>query len=167
MDDILLAFSKKRQGRAQTSSFFEDHNSAKIILGTKQCLDATIPCENGTITNGNCECLPGWLGPSCDTSYQNCRDDFCSSRGQCGLVLDSLGYQTVTCACDDGYEGDQCDQHSCEVECGENGVCTGAGTCRCWQGWEGVGCNVTVVATEMVCPSSMEQGEGRWWYPAH
>ena len=135
------------------------YDGCRYILGALHCAGVSTPCVHGLVRNSVCTCIPGWLGAQCDISYQDCRKDRCSSYGECLVGQDSAGYQAVTCQCDPGYQGEECAQQECQEECGEHGVCVG-GVCRCYHSWEGAACNVSSVATETVCPSSMLQEEG-------
>lgn len=43
-------------------------------------------------TTGECECIPGWLGPACTCSVRNCDHGKCNATsGQCVCAKDYYG----------------------------------------------------------------------------
>jgi alpha-tubulin suppressor-like RCC1 family protein len=92
------------------------------------------PCGNGVCDRqGACICNTGWEGATCRTNIDECmRGTPCGAHGTCN----NLTQGTYTCACDDGYDGDACD------ECAEGWQDQDqdpAGVC-CPYGYEGATC---------------------------
>jgi hypothetical protein len=97
-------------------------------------------------SNGECECTPNFVPPSCETSAL-CMNN-CTSHGTC--IDGSLGR---VCSCDDGYTGRDCSTLNCPNACSGQGSCflqSGAApVCVCEQGWIGDACNISTFG--LVC----------------
>ncbi|CAG2106828.1 unnamed protein product, partial [Medioppia subpectinata] len=78
--------------------------------------------ERGFCCDGNCHCVPGWSGPTCECStsnntcvYDDKSDKLCSGHGDC---------RCGKCYCNEGYYGQMCeDCASCEGRCNELQPC--------------------------------------------
>lgn len=96
-----------------------------LVIGCALILALSVACGDGD------------KGPKCTA-------DSCSGHGVCD---DSTG--KIVCDCDEGYEGDICDQDINEClssPCDPNATCTnteGSFTCACNSGWQGDGVTCT------------------------
>jgi len=91
--------------------------------------------------HGYCQCAGGWSGTGCKTPF--CKPDAnrtdCSGRGDCVVEVHS-----ISCKCDDGYEGERCEASKCSLNCKHGGYpnakCT---ACEgCLGAWTGTTCEV-------------------------
>ena len=107
-----------------------------------------IACANGGTCMGSaeefeCECAPGFEGPTCTDDTDDCVAQPCLNDGVCNDVV--AGF---ICDCAAGFEGTLCaqDTNECEPEpCLNGGACTDlvAGfSCTCAPGFEGQTCDV-------------------------
>ena len=99
------------------------------------------PCPHncrgrGVCIEGQCECVRGWKGPSCDDP--KCAHD-CSGHGECLSSLEPGA--DGACLCAGGWAGFACDewQPHCPNSCSGHGECL-AGRCACEPGFVGEGC---------------------------
>ena len=157
--EILLTISKQTNESDEAPACCD--SNTRRIFGNLMKLDQEHRCQQGVyVGERGCLCSEGWFGTTCNISSEDCSKSFCHGNGECSTSENDLGMVSVMCQCEDGFSGDQCDQLSCSDDCGHHGVCQG-GQCRCLQGWDGPGCNMTKsVETEIVCMESLiaEQG---------
>jgi len=93
-------------------------------------------CNNrGSCVNGQCQCDPGFIPPTCQPFCQSAAD--CSDHGSC--VNDK-------CQCDSGWQGERCQSQGCSLQCTHGGVPnTNTSACDkcvdCALGWTGQNCS--------------------------
>ncbi|CAG5099642.1 Oidioi.mRNA.OKI2018_I69.XSR.g16615.t1.cds [Oikopleura dioica] len=89
----------------------------------------------------SCQCVPGFVGPFCETNEDNCRINLCENGGQC---IDRLN--NFDCICPAGFSGPRCQtiRDPCQPNpCRNGGACESRQlefTCFCL-GWEGFLCD--------------------------
>lgn len=103
-----------------------------FVWACDPCRDVT--CINGTCEDGECVCITGWTGESCEIDM--CASVNCGDHGTCVAGI---------CQCNSGWEGTYCDQ--CSVDCGDHGECDDDGECECDAGWTGDLCDEEVTTT--------------------
>ncbi len=107
---------------------------ASITFSCDQCKD--VNCLNsGTCVDGDCECLDGFSGTTCELEDKCVTGNVsCENGGLC---------QDGACACEDGYSGDSCeDEDKCitkDIDCENGGDCDD-GSCECLPGYFGDRC---------------------------
>ena len=79
-----------------------------LFLGDPFC--ASNPCQNGGICSEgfisfNCECLPGWTGPTCEENIDDCDPNPCQNGASCTDLLNDY-----SCECTPFYTGQNCEQ---------------------------------------------------------
>ncbi|XP_036446282.1 N-acetylglucosamine-1-phosphodiester alpha-N-acetylglucosaminidase [Colossoma macropomum] len=96
--------------------------------------------QHGVCVDGQCECQPGWTGPTCDNL--TCQPAACGDHGMCtpdGCVCDA-GWMGANCSqeCAAGFYGDGCNQ---TCTCVNGGSCDSVhGRCSCPAGFYGDSC---------------------------
>ena len=128
----------------------------KVIFGTIISMNHQEKCQQGVYTGERgCLCNEGWFGITCNISQAQCSEQHCNTNGHCLLSLDEFGMEQLICQCHDDYNGEDCSKLSCSEDCGVNGVCQ-EGQCQCFQGWEGLTCNITkAITTETICMDAL------------
>ncbi|BFZ05216.1 hypothetical protein BsWGS_08255 [Bradybaena similaris] len=92
-------------------------------------------------------CLFGWIGPDCQTNFDDCAGNRCHGGATC---LDQVGY--YTCKCPPGRTGVYCDGEINECAsspCQNMGVCKdhlNGFICECSEEWTGVFCEIEHIA---------------------
>ncbi|XP_076799431.1 teneurin-3-like isoform X4 [Clavelina lepadiformis] len=112
-----------------------------------------------------CICQPGWAGTDCSIDLNvdvtlpspttaTCRP---ACHAEHGVCVDGA------CRCEDGWNGEACDQRQCHAKCDEHGSCS-RGECVCDHGWNGELC------TFDGCPDDcsrngncLKDAEGEWY----
>lgn len=112
------------------------------------------PCEHGSCQEDenaadgfSCTCDAGYEGNRCEieTPVDACENDPCEN----GTCSDD-GNGTAVCACEQGWEGDLCDDavDACEEDPCVHGTCgadgPGSYACECDTGWMGTDCDQEV-----------------------
>lgn len=107
------------------------------------CMQYMMQCvqQNKASSGGCCECLPGWMGRSCDEPmcHPNCMHGTCMAPD--------------LCFCDPGWKGPFCADPICDDPgpcVPSNGVCTDVNHCTCFYGWEGEQCEIPMSGPECV-----------------
>ncbi|XP_038049720.1 uncharacterized protein LOC119723229 [Patiria miniata] len=138
-------------------------------VGADKCLETSPPCgdngvcyEDHSLSSGfRCECTNNYRGERCDEKPSGSNpeepakppprpQDPCRPNNPCknGGVCSSTGVSKYTCACVNGYSGDNCEQEPdpCQPNnpCLNDGVCRSIGggqyTCECVNGYMGDNC---------------------------
>ena len=127
-------------------------------------------CNSGIAGTGNCNCLEGYTGPSCNT----CEDTHLAKGSKCEanpcFFCDQNAEcvhrgNTTYCRCALGYRGDgiQC-KHVCSVSnggCDSNATCTvsarGNVNCECDLGFYGDGINCTQIISLLNTVQSLQE----------
>ncbi|KAJ8705947.1 hypothetical protein PYW07_010724 [Mythimna separata] len=97
-------------------------------------------CVNGKKLSGDgdCYCLPGYIGERCDVSVCH---NYCL-QGDCSLNAD----REPNCRCNAGYSGERCEVYACSNYCAHNGVCSlndnNEPVCQCKEPYWGERCAV-------------------------
>jgi hypothetical protein len=121
-------------------------------------------CLNGDCIAGQCACLRGWFGKTCDREIPTC-PNYCSGHGICqdqrckclpGWSGDDCGTTTDLCDFDcteDGWRAESCcatlenllhpalkQEEFVSPGCGKNNDCSGHGECAAFQGYQACEC---------------------------
>nr|XP_039268068.1 cubilin-like [Styela clava] len=123
---------------------------------------------NPAIGSVSCTCPPGYngngVGPfGCTLTETNCTDTSCVN-GQCVLISGVL-----TCLCDPGWIGDNCDYNSNECSsnpCQNGGTCVdgiNGYSCSCNSGYTGTNCELQQTS----CGGEYMSSTGSFQFPAN
>ncbi|PWA26071.1 hypothetical protein CCH79_00001470 [Gambusia affinis] len=107
------------------------------------------PCSNGgscseTAQGYECQCAPGWSGPSCTINVDDCSPSPCNHGGTCQDLVN--GYK---CHCPPQWMGKTCliDANECDSKpCVNANSCRnliGSYFCECLPGWMGQNCDTS------------------------
>ena len=128
--EVVLSMSRENADGSQACC----RDGCQLIGGRLQCPGEE--CLHGEERGSVCICEQGWLGPLCNLTSMECRENFCGGRGECLQQTGPQGFETIACDCDPGATGEECqeeEERESEKEedcsCGEQGVCR-AGVCR-------------------------------------
>ena len=128
--EIVLSMSRENADGSQACCI----DGCQLIGGRLQCPGEE--CLHGEERGSVCICEQGWLGPLCNLTSIECRENFCGGRGECLQQTGPQGFETIACDCDPGAAGEECEEEEEresekeeDCSCGEQGVCR-AGVCR-------------------------------------
>ena len=128
--EIVLSMSRENADGSQACCI----DGCQLIGGHLQCPGEE--CLHGEERGSVCICEQGWLGPLCNLTSIECRENFCGGRGECLQQTGPQGFETIACDCDPGAAGEECEEEEEresekeeDCSCGEQGVCR-AGVCR-------------------------------------
>eukprot|EP01130_Rhizamoeba_saxonica_P001656 TRINITY_DN11530_c0_g1_i1.p1 TRINITY_DN11530_c0_g1~~TRINITY_DN11530_c0_g1_i1.p1 ORF type:complete len:1008 (+),score=249.77 TRINITY_DN11530_c0_g1_i1:33-3056(+) len=124
------------------------------VINSPTCNETICPICNpiggdGCFPNGTCKCKEFWEGVLCNNPTKPCPGDCNVPTG--GKFCDHV---TGECVCNFGYDGENCEDLACPLDCSGNGVCDGSvGTCNCSTGWKGTACNTVDLVCDPPCCS--------------
>ena len=137
-------------------------------------------CAHGSCSNGQCQCKPGFSGPSCMDRLDPCGDRPCGDYGICSEDFSSNATSgNFICKCNDGWSGPTCGvtSNACltqitgrwkNVDCGQ-GQCVDNGNstyaCQCSPGWAQSlpALGVPNATTVPKCDVQKTDCVGQWW----
>uniref|UniRef100_A0A672LV85 Protein jagged-1 n=1 Tax=Sinocyclocheilus grahami TaxID=75366 RepID=A0A672LV85_SINGR len=117
------------------------------------------PCLNGgscveSSQGFECQCAPGWTGPSCNINEDDCSPNPCNHSGVCVDLADGF-----KCICPAQWTGKTCliDANECkESPCVNAHSCRnliGGYFCECLTGWTGQNCDIMFCRPVLMCLS--------------
>ena len=86
--------------------------SGNACVAINECEGA--PCQNGgtctDLLNGfTCDCVPGYMGATCETNINECKDNPCQNGGNCIDLVNAF-----SCNCMARFTGMTCQINACE-----------------------------------------------------
>lgn len=108
-----------------------------------------------------CRCRPGFTGPRCETSFDNCASNPCRNAGTCTDRITDF-----TCTCTLGFGGKDCSVRTSPCDqfpCNNGGTCythfTGP-VCQCPLGFMGARCEYPVKTTTSTTVTTLPPKNG-------